>query len=182
MEKEQPLVGYQEQVRWMGRDVITLAEIWPRNIRAMIVGINPSETSVRAGHYFQGQGARRQMMKLVEKDLMALSGDKRYFEQAALEAGIGLADVVRRPTPSARSVPSSELNYGRTILEAKLALREVPLIIGLYAAPIRLLTRNASRPGFQNELTSWGARMFRMPGPFHEAADAAAVMDTLLTY
>jgi hypothetical protein len=95
------LIGYQERVEWMGTEVVTLAEVWPLRPRAVIVGINPSVTSVATGHYYQGQGARGRIMMLVEAGLMALNEGEHQFERTALESGVGFADLVRRPTPSA---------------------------------------------------------------------------------
>lgn len=173
------LLGYQERVEWMGQEVLTLAEVWPEAVRAVIVGINPSQTSVDAGHYFQGQGARGQVMKLVKAGLMTPSNDERFFERAALEAGVGFVDLVRRPTPNAKSVPAAERAYGRAIFEGKLAAKDVPLVIGIYAPPIDELMQGPTTPGFQERRTSWGARIFRMPGPMHERESAAAIMATL---
>lgn len=163
----------------MGREVLTLAEVWPEDVRAVIVGINPSQKSVDAGHYFQGRGARGQVMKLVRAGLMTPGDDERFFERAALEAGVGFADLVRRPTPDAKSVPAAERAYGRAIFEEKLAARNVPLVIGIYAPPIKELMHGLTPPGFQERRTSWGARIFRMPGPMHERESAAAIMATL---
>jgi double-stranded uracil-DNA glycosylase len=58
--------SFQERVEWMRSEVLTLAEVWPERPRAVIVGINPSLTSVAEGHYFQGQGARGRIMMLVK--------------------------------------------------------------------------------------------------------------------
>lgn len=173
------LIGYQERVEWMGQEVLTLAEVWPEAVRAVIVGINPSQTSVDAGHYFQGRGARGQVLKLIKAGLMTPSNDERFFERAALEAGVGIADLVRRPTPSAKSVPATERAYGRAIFEEKLAAKDVPLVIGIYAPPINELMQRPTTPGFQERRTSWGAPIFRMPGPMHERESVAAIMATL---
>lgn len=45
-----------------GDEVLTLAEVWPEEVRALIVEINPSATSVDADLSFQGGGARRQVI------------------------------------------------------------------------------------------------------------------------
>jgi len=133
------LVGYQERVEWMGAEVLTLAEVWPARPRAVIVGINPSLTSAAAGHYFQGQGARSRIMMLVKAGLMELDDGERQFERAALEAGVGFADLVRRPTSSAADLFDSEIDYGTALLETKMAAHEVPLVIAIYAPPIETL-------------------------------------------
>jgi integrase/G:T/U-mismatch repair DNA glycosylase len=168
-----------ERIIWMGNEVLTLAEIWPANSRAVIVGINPSQTSVDAGHYFQGQGARGQVIKLVGAGLMAPNPGERQFERAALDAGVGFADLVRRPTHSAKDVPNTERTYGRELFVRSMAERNVPLVIGIYEPPIAALMQSETKPGYQDAMTSWGARVFRMPGPMHERDEAAAIMATL---
>jgi TDG/mug DNA glycosylase family protein len=173
------LIGYQERVEWMGAEVLTLAEVWPARPRAVIVGINPPLTSVTAGHYFQGQGARGRIMMLVKAGLMKPNDSERHFERAALEAGVGFADLVRRPTPSAVDLPDSEIEYGRELLEAKMAAHEVPLVIAIYAPPVEVLMGTKAQPGYQSELTSWGARVFNLPRPYLKSEMAAEVMASL---
>lgn len=173
------LVGYQERVKWMGEDVLTLAEVQPARPRAVIVGINPSITSVNAGHYFQGRGARGRIMMLVKAGIMELKKGERQFERAALEANIGFSDLVRRPTASATDVSASEIEYGRKLFESKMAATDVPLVIAIYAPPVRALLGRQSQPGYQSELTSWGARVFNLPRPYLKAELAAGVMATL---
>lgn len=173
------LIGYQERVEWMGIEVLTLAEVWLERTRAVIVGINPSLTSVTAGHYFQGQGARGRIMMLVRAGVMDLEDGERQFERAALEAGVGFADLVRRPTPSAADLPDSEIEFGRELFERKMAVHEVPLVIAIYAPPIEALLRTRAQPGYQSELTSWGARVFSLPRPYLKSELAAEVMATL---
>jgi TDG/mug DNA glycosylase family protein len=173
------LIGYQERIEWMGAEVLTLAEVWPARPRAVIVGINPSLTSVGAGHYFQGRGACGRMMMLVKAGLMELNDGERQFERAALEAGVGFADLVRRPTPSAADLPDNEIEYGRTRFETKVALRKVPLVVAIYAPPVEALLGTKAQPGYQNELTSWGARVFNLPRPYLKAELTAEVLATL---
>jgi TDG/mug DNA glycosylase family protein len=173
------LIGYQERVEWMGAEVLTLAEVWPSRPRAVIVGINPSLTSVTTGHYFQGPGARGRIMMLVKAGLMKPNDGERQFERAALEAGVGFADLVRRPTPSAAHLPDREIEYGRELFERRMTAREVPLVIAIYAPPVEALLGTKAQPGYQSELTSWGARVFNLPRPYLKSELAAEVMATL---
>jgi TDG/mug DNA glycosylase family protein len=118
-------------------------------------------------------------MMLVKAGLMKLSSGERHFERAALEAGVGLADLVRRPTPSAADLPASEIEYGRARFETKMAAHEVPLVIAIYAPPVEALLGMKAQPGYQTELTSWGARVFNLPRPYLKSELAAEVMATL---
>jgi len=173
------LIGYQERIDWMGAEVVTLAEIWPVPPRAVIVGINPSLTSVANGHYFQGQGARGRIMMLVKAGLIELRDEERQFERAALEAGVGFADLVRRPTKAATDLTGGEIAYGKSRFEVNMAARGVPLVIGIYAPPVESLLGIKPQPGYQRERTAWGARVFNLPRPYLKAETAAEVMSTL---
>ena len=113
----------------------------------MIAGINPSLTSVTAGHYYQGQGARGRITMLVKAGLMNLSVGERQCELAALEAGVGFADLVRRPTPSAADLADSEIENGRAQFETRMAAHEVPLVIAIYAPPVKALLGRKAQPG-----------------------------------
>lgn len=41
-------------IRVDGEPIETLAELLQPGLRAVVVGLNPSQVSVDAGHYFQG--------------------------------------------------------------------------------------------------------------------------------
>jgi TDG/mug DNA glycosylase family protein len=173
------LIGYQERVGWMGTEIVTLAEIWPSRPRAVIVGINPSITSVATGHYFQGQGARSRIMMLVKAGLIELRDGERHFERAALEAEVGFADLVRRPTRAATDLTVEEIEYGKSHVESNMEARGISLVIGIYAPPVEALLGIKPRPGYQLERTAWGARVFNLPRPYLKSEIAAEVMSTL---
>ncbi|MEV1130956.1 hypothetical protein [Agromyces sp. NPDC049794] len=73
-------VGYQTRADWLGDDLLTLADIWPRRPRGMIVGLNPVPASVDAGHYYQGRAGKRQLMRLVEVGVIG-PPNGTYFEE-----------------------------------------------------------------------------------------------------
>lgn len=172
-------IGYQEHVDWMGRTVLTLADIWPESIRAMIVGLNPAPASVEAGHYYQGQTGQRQLRRLATAGLFTLPESSSHFEAPAVKAGVGFTDIVKRPTRGESDVSHVELEYGKTRLEMQLAERDVGLIISVFRHPVEALLGKAGAPGLQEIRTSWGAQVFRMPGPFEKREIAEAVMAAL---
>jgi len=163
----------------MGVEVLTLADVWPDNPRAMIVGINPAPRSVEAGHYFQGRGARGQFDRLVSAGLLPPTG--RFVEDAAIAAGIGITDIVKRPTASADGLSRAELAFGTQRLRDRLAGASVPSIICLYKPPAEAICGRGTVLGWQPGTTSWGARVFRLPGPYEAANIAEQVMATLVT-
>lgn len=174
------LVAYQEIVEWMGAPVLTLADLWPsESARAMIVGLNPAPKSVDAGHYYQGKAGQTQLNRLVGAGLFAAPVESRFFEQRALAAGVGFADLVRRPTSGEDGVSSRELEHGRDDLTRKLRERAVPLVVCVFRHPVTALLGTPGTVGFQADRTPWGAEVFRMPSPYEKRETAALVMRTL---
>jgi TDG/mug DNA glycosylase family protein len=60
-----------------------------------------------------------------------------------------------------------------------LEARGVPLVICVFRHPVTVLLGSGGRPGFQPQATTWGARVFRMPGPFAPAGEVREVMAEL---
>ncbi|HSP60949.1 MAG TPA: uracil-DNA glycosylase family protein [Ornithinimicrobium sp.] len=168
---------HRTMAQWMGEPVLTLDDVWPARPRGVIVGLNPTPTSVAAGHYYQGRLGQRQLLRLADAGLFRRPGPGcTYFEDAALDAGIGLTDVVKRPTCAEKHVSPREIEFGRTALNAALEDRGVPLVICVFRHPVAVLLGSSGRPGFQPSTTTWGARVFRMPGPFAPADEVRDVM------
>lgn len=169
------LIGYQTRENWMGREVLTLADVWPDVPRAMIVGLNPAPASVEAGHYYQGRVGQGQLRKLAAAGLFrAPTG--RNFEDAALAAGVGFTDIVKRPSHGEGDVGADEIHYGSAQLADNLRSRHVGLIVSVFRHPVKVLLGSEGVAGMQSKRTSWGARVFRMPGPFDKRENVERVM------
>ncbi|GGK61106.1 hypothetical protein [Ornithinimicrobium pekingense] len=167
-------------VQWMGEPVLTLADVWPQRPRGVIVSLNSTPTSVAAGHYHQGSLAQRQLSRLADAGLFrAPEPGQTSFEDVAAEAGIGLADVVRRPTCAERHLIAREIEVGRRSLVVELEARRVALLICIFRRPVDVLLGTSGPPGFQPRTTSWGARVFRLPGPFAPVQEVRGVMAEL---
>ena len=173
------LIGHQLHVDWMGTRVLTLADLWPDKPRAMIVGLNPAPPSVEAGHYYQGRIGQRQIRRLVQAGLFAAPASGTFVEENALAAGVGFTDIVKRPTPREGGVTAEELAHGRALLARQLEERGVELVLCVFRHPVKALLGQDGSPGFQPQRTSWGARVFRLPGPMQDTAAATAVMAEL---
>lgn len=172
------LIGYQGIEEWMGVEYLTLRDVLPNHPRAVIVGLNPSPVSVAAGHYFQGPVGQRQLRRLASAGLFDLPDGVRTFEAAALTAGVGFTDIVKRPTVGEKDLVAGELEHGRGLLTEKLGALEVPLVVCVFRHPVEALLgrKAAGGPGLQQARTAWGAQVFRMPGPFDAVAKADVVM------
>ncbi|MDL9980087.1 uracil-DNA glycosylase family protein [Microbacterium sp. ASV49] len=174
------LIGYQERTNWMGEEILTLADIWPDQPRAMIVGLNPAPPSVEAGHYYQGRSGQGQLRRLAAARLLDMPSG-RHFEDAVLAAGVGFTDIVKRPTTGEDGVSKAEIAHGSGLLADALSARGVELIVCVFRQPVKALLGDEGSPGIQAKRTPWGAQVFRMPGPYQDAASAAVAMQQLAT-
>ncbi|WP_230671696.1 uracil-DNA glycosylase family protein [Rathayibacter sp. Leaf248] len=172
------LIGYQVRENWMGTEVLTLADVWPETPRAMVVGLNPAPSSVAAGHYYQGQVGQRQLRRLAGAGLFSLPADS-FYETGALASDVGFTDVVKRPTRGEADLPQNEIEFGSNVLAAKLSVSGVPLVVCVFRHPVRVLLGTEGTPGLQARRTSWGASVFRMPGPFDARENVSQLMSEL---
>ncbi|TVU64848.1 hypothetical protein FQP90_07295 [Paenarthrobacter nitroguajacolicus] len=173
------LVGHQERLL-DGHGGLTLANLWPAgHVVAAVVGLNPAPKSVEAGHYYQGPAGQRQLVRLAEVGLFD-PADAPFLDDAALQRGIAFTDIVKVPTLGEKQVKAGRIREGLPLLEASLAARDVHLVIGVFRHPVHaLLGLRKSKPGLQEKTTSWGARVFRMPGPYAKADEARRVLTEL---
>jgi double-stranded uracil-DNA glycosylase len=171
---------FTKPANWMGERVLTLADVWPERPRAMTVGLNPAPSSVEVGHYYQGRSGQRQLLHLADAGLFRRpEPGSTYFEAVALDAGVGFTDVVKRPTRGEKDVHPREIEFGRAALNTALAARDVPLVICVFRHPVVALLGTSGEPGFRMRPTIWGARVFRMPGPFAPTAEVGQTMAEL---
>lgn len=161
------LIGHQKRELWMGGECLTLADLWPQNPRAVLVGINPAATSVEVGHYYQGPAGRRMFGMLRDTGILGSPREEHvtglYDDDLALSQGIGFTDLVKRPTPNARSLEPAELDYGARLLEKKLRSNASPLVIFVFKKTARTLFGKFEGIGLLEGTEIGGARCFVMP-------------------
>ena len=102
-----------------GETVRTLPDLIAPGVRLLFVGYNPSVRAARLGHYYAGRNNR--FWDLLKES--GLTPRRFHFEEdrRLLELGIGVTDLVKRPTRSAAEVTRAEYRDGvrrlRGILE-----------------------------------------------------------------
>ena len=74
----------------------TLPDHLRKGMKLVIVGCNPSESSVRVGHYYAGRGNEFWPM-LYESGVVPEPFDY-HDDKRVIEFGVGLTDLVKRPT------------------------------------------------------------------------------------
>jgi len=122
-------------------------------------------------------------VELLEQGLQA-SRDERslpeslegYEDDAAVAAGVGFTDVVKRPTATAADLSADELKHELADLERKLAAVGAPLVIFAFKEAARTLLGNFSGNGFVEGLQVGSSQVFVMPGPYEKTEKAQAVL------
>jgi double-stranded uracil-DNA glycosylase len=96
----------------------TLPDYLRKGMKLVIVGCNPSESSVRAGHYYAGRG-NQFWPTLYESGVVPEPFDYPD-DRRIIEFGIGLTDLVKRPTKGIEELNREDFAEGRIVLAQKL--------------------------------------------------------------
>ncbi|MSO64924.1 MAG: hypothetical protein EXQ85_03830 [Alphaproteobacteria bacterium] len=151
-----------------GQPTKTLQEFLRPGLRAVFVGINPSPVSVANGHYYQGTLGRRFWRRLPNYGIVGPLPESRQ-DEFAFGLGFGFADLVRRPTASAKELSRHELATGAR--EFVLRLEGIggarPIVVFVFAKAAEIAA------------PMLGQRMYctiRMPSPYAKREDEAKQM------
>ena len=104
----------------------TLPDYLPDRPDILFVGINPGSYSARQGHYY-ARATNRFWWALHASGLVPVPLVPQE-DWRVIEFGLGLTDLVKRPTNSAADVRSDEFAASRLILADKI-IRVQPLIV-----------------------------------------------------
>lgn len=138
-------------------------------VRVLLVGINPGVTSARTGHHFAGPSNR--FWKLLYASGLVPEPITHLDDGRLSEWGLGVTNVVARPSPGIDDLRPHEYIEGWHELERKIDRfrPEIVAFVGvtIYRSLLKVLgaERVASiQPGFQ-PATVHGARIFVLPNP-----------------
>jgi double-stranded uracil-DNA glycosylase len=141
-----------------------LAEILAPKLDVLIVAINPSVHSARAGHSFASKG--NPFWRLLHESGLTGVLLRPEEERRLVEFGIGLASSARRATRTAAELTRAERQRGATRigrLVAELRPRYVALL-GLTLYPVFFPGGNERGPGLKVSMLS-GSPVFVLPNP-----------------
>ena len=148
-------------------------------VRLLLIGINPGVMSATTGHHFAGP-TNRFWRLLYESGIVP--EPVTHQDDVRLPAwGIGMTNLVARPTPGIDTLRPEEYLEGWMILEKKIERYrpEIVAFVGvtMYRALWKVITQGALaspkpaggggpdiKPGFQ-KATVHGARLFVLPNP-----------------
>jgi mismatch-specific thymine-DNA glycosylase len=129
-------------------------------MKLVIVGCNPGDRSARVGHYYAGRGNEFWPLLYesgVITELLSHRDDKRM-----IEFGVGLTDLVKRPTRGVEELTREEFAEGRIVLSQKLQ-EFTPRVIAFNGKmTFESFSQRPCKLGLQKELL-YGAQVFVLP-------------------
>jgi double-stranded uracil-DNA glycosylase len=138
----------------------TLPDYLRKGMKLVIVGCNPSESSVRAGHYYAGRG-NLFWPTLYESGVVPEPFDYPD-DRRVIEFGIGLTDLVKRPTKALEELKREDFAEGRIVLAQKL-VEYLPRVIAFNGKlTYEQFAQRKCRYGVQKELL-YGAQVYVLP-------------------
>ena len=138
----------------------TLPDYLRRGMRLIVVGCNPGERSARLSHYYAGRGNLFWPLLYdsgVIPELLEYRDDNRV-----IEFGVGLTDLVKRPTRGIEEIERQEFAEGRILLAQRLE-EFTPRVLAFNGKLV--FEKFAQRPcklGLQNA-GLYGAQVFVLP-------------------
>jgi TDG/mug DNA glycosylase family protein len=138
-------------------------------VRLLLIGINPGVMSATTGHHFAGPTNR--FWRLLHESGLVPEPVSHVDDIRLPQWGIGMTNLVARPTPGIDTLRPEEYLEGWKILERKIE-RYRPAIVAfvgvtMYRALWKVIGHAEPpviKPGFQNA-TVHGARLFVLPNP-----------------
>jgi double-stranded uracil-DNA glycosylase len=138
----------------------TLPDHLRKGMKLVIVGCHPTESSVRVGHYYAGRENEFWPM-LFEGGVVPEPFDYRD-DKRVIEFGIGLTDLVKRPSKSAEELSREDFAEGRIVLSQKLE-EFAPRVVAFNGKlTYEQFSQRKCKFGLQKELL-YGARVYVLP-------------------
>ncbi|MGB9435519.1 MAG: mismatch-specific DNA-glycosylase [Candidatus Acidiferrum sp.] len=149
----------------------TLPDYLRKGMKLIIVGCNPSESSVRAGHYYAGRN-NLFWPTLFESGVVPEPFDYPD-DRRIIEFGIGLTDLVKRPTKSAEELRREDFAEGRIVLSQKLEEFSPRVVAFNGKTTYEQFAQRKCKFGLQKELL-YGARVYVLPSTSGQIAAGKA--------
>ena len=131
-----------------------------RGMKLIVVGCNPGDRSARVGHHYAGRGNEFWPLMYdagILPELLEAKDDKRV-----IEFGVGLTDLVRRPTRNPDEIDRQEFAEGRILLGQKLE-EFAPRVVAFNGKMVyEKFAQSTCRLGLQKKKV-YGAHVFVLP-------------------
>ena len=161
----------------------TLKDYLQEGLDIVFVGINPSEYSVRVGHYFANP--RNRFWAALNKSGLVDREVSPEDDAKLVQYGIGFTDLVKRPTRQASGLRTADYRLGASVLQEKL-LRYQPRIVcfhgvTVYQPYLLHVERVKEKPELGLQRRAIGnSRIFVVPNP--SPANAVYSLDVLASW
>lgn len=138
----------------------TLPDYLRKGMKMVLVGINPSDRSARVGHYYAG---RTNTFWPILYESGVIPEPLGYDEdRRVIEFGIGMTDLVKRPTRGIDEIERQEFAEGRVLLAQKLEDLHPRVIAFNGKTAYEKFTGRTCKLGLQKERL-YGASVFVLP-------------------
>jgi len=138
----------------------TLPDHLRKGMKLVIVGCNPTESSVRVGHYYAGR--TNQFWTMLYKGGVVPEPFDYHDDKRVIEFGIGLTDLVKRPTKTIDELSREDFAEGRIVLSQKFE-EFAPHVVAFNGKhTYEQFAQRKCKYGVQKELL-YGARVYVLP-------------------
>jgi TDG/mug DNA glycosylase family protein len=138
----------------------TLPDYLRKGMKLVIVGCNPSESSVRVGHYYAGRV--NQFWPVLYKGGVVPEPFDYHDDKRVIEFGIGLTDLVKRPTKTTAELTREDFAEGRIVLSQRLGEFTPHVIAFNGKLAFEQFAQRKCKYGLQKE-PLYGARVYVLP-------------------
>ena len=160
----------------------TLPDYLKEGLDIVLVGLNPSLYSVEVGHYFATP--RNRFWRAINRSGLLTEPLDASTDYRMMEQGIGLTDIVKRPTRGASDLRAADYREWAPVLKEKLE-RFQPMIVCFhgvvayrnYLRHAENIRQSSIELGLQPHAIG-RSRVFVVPNP--SPANAAYSLDTLV--
>jgi double-stranded uracil-DNA glycosylase len=147
----------------------TLPDYLRRGMKLVLVGCNPGERSARVGHYYAGRG--NQFWPLMYEAGVIPEPIGYEDDRRIIEFGIGLTDLVKRPTRGIEEIERQEFAEGRVLLGQKLEEHRPRVVAFNGKMTYEKFAGRQCKLGLQKEKL-YGAHVFVLPSTSGQNAGA----------
>lgn len=168
------------EMTWLGERIRTFRDLIPPNPRALFVGLNPSPVSLDAGHYHQGRLGKRMWRRLEDHRVIPQPPEGMFHDEWLYRLGVGLTDLVKRPSRRGDVLTSEDFAHGRARLLDLIGRAQPPLLCFVYkTAAEKALARRLRKPPGLLEDSLLGTPAFLLPGPYADNRTVRATLNAL---
>ena len=138
----------------------TLPDYLRKGMKLILVGSNPGDRSARVGHYYAGRG--NQFWPIMYESGVIPEPISYEDDRRIVEFGIGMTDLVKRPTREMAELERQEFAEGRVLLAQKLEEMRPKVIAFNGKMVYEKFAGRECKLGLQKELL-YGAQVFVLP-------------------